>query len=176
MNDFGVLTFNIPIGIRRKLAVQDSFGVVSIGFPRAPHASGYQPSSIHPTPAIVPVNEKAPTIFATASSLNWKVVPWFALDISPWGGNKFTHGEPIQFVRSNCVKKEFLLTGCTCVQDHFCLNKWMNEIEWGKYTSAWREWANEWNWMNRWMEELIEWTGEWMTFFQFRIEKKKEHF
>ena len=26
--------------------------------------------------------------------------------------------------------------------------------------------------MNRWMEELIEWTGEWMTFFQFRIEKK----
>lgn len=40
MNDFGVLTFNIPIGIRRKLAVQDSFGVVSIGFPRAPHASG----------------------------------------------------------------------------------------------------------------------------------------
>ena len=29
------------------------------------------------------------------------------------------------------------------------------------------------------MEELIEWTGEWMTFFQFRIEKKKkkkEHF
>ena len=27
--------------------------------------------------------------------------------------------------------------------------------------------------MNRWMEELIEWTGEWMTFFQFRIEKKK---
>ena len=28
--------------------------------------------------------------------------------------------------------------------------------------------------MNRWMEELIEWTGEWMTFFQFRIEKKKK--
>ena len=27
--------------------------------------------------------------------------------------------------------------------------------------------------MNRWMEELIEWTGEWMTFFQFRIKKKK---
>ena len=27
--------------------------------------------------------------------------------------------------------------------------------------------------MNRCMEELIEWTGEWMTFFQFRIEKKK---
>ena len=70
MNDFGVLTFNIPIGIRRKLAVQDSFGVVSIGFPRAPHASGYQPSSISPTPAIVPVNEKAPTISANASSPN----------------------------------------------------------------------------------------------------------
>lgn len=30
--------------------------------------------------------------------------------------------------------------------------------------------------MNRWMEELIEWTGEWMTFFQFRIEKKKNTF
>ena len=28
--------------------------------------------------------------------------------------------------------------------------------------------------MNRCMEELIEWTGEWMTFFQFRIEKKKK--
>ena len=27
--------------------------------------------------------------------------------------------------------------------------------------------------MNKCMEELIEWTGEWMTFFQFRIEKKK---
>ena len=25
------------------------------------------------------------------------------------------------------------------------------------------------------MEELIEWTGEWMTFFQFRIEKKKKN-
>ena len=28
--------------------------------------------------------------------------------------------------------------------------------------------------MNRCMEEFIEWTGEWMTFFQFRIEKKKK--
>ena len=28
--------------------------------------------------------------------------------------------------------------------------------------------------MNRCMEELIEWTGEWMTFFQLRIERKKK--
>lgn len=83
------VVFKIPVGICRYFAVQDTFGVVRTGFPRAPHASGSHPSGIQRTPIIAMVDEKTPTISVTASSLNRKVVLWYEPDIRPRGGKEF---------------------------------------------------------------------------------------
>ena len=107
-----LLTGSIPVCVDIQFTVQDIELVSIVGFPVAPRAGRWarDPAEVASATSVRLVDEKAATGAIITVTLDREVIRGFGLDAWPWRRDQLADGEPVQFVGSQCVKKQFFLT------------------------------------------------------------------
>ena len=122
-----LLTGSIPICVGVQFTVQDIELVSSVGFPVAPRAGhwAHKPADVFWATIVRLVDEKAATGASTTVTLDREVIRAYGLDAWPWRRDELAGREPVQFIGSQCVKKQFFLTDAVFVHRDSSLGNWI---------------------------------------------------
>ena len=121
-----LLTGSIPVCVGVQFTVQDIELVSIVGFPVAPRAGRWarDPAEVFWATSVRLADEKAATGAMITVTLDREVIRGFGLDASPWRRDQLADREPVQFIGSPCVKKQFFLTDAVFVQRDSSLGNW----------------------------------------------------
>ena len=113
-----LLTGIIPVYVGVRFTIQDIVLVSIVVFPGAPIIGGWahDPADVASATRVRLVDEKAATGVSTTVTLDREVIRGHGLHVRPWRRDQLAGGEPVQFIGSQCVKKQFFLTGAVFVE------------------------------------------------------------
>ena len=121
-----LLTGSIPVCVGVQFTVQDIELASIVVFPAAPRAGrwAHQPAEVFWATIVRLVDEKAATGVAMTVTFDREVIRGCGLDAWPWRRDQLPDREPVQFIGSRCVKKQFFLTDAVFVQRDSSLGNW----------------------------------------------------